>query len=67
MFFSVFTLVVLPVARVFMLYPGTISVIYLIALVTVKAVLLGFHLEFHWLDPSEFYVPGKPSAGVNPA
>ncbi|XP_013858236.1 neutral amino acid transporter 9 [Austrofundulus limnaeus] len=36
---------------------GTISVIYLIALVTVKAVLLGFHLEFHWIDSSQFYVP----------
>ncbi|XP_024864143.1 sodium-coupled neutral amino acid transporter 9 [Kryptolebias marmoratus] len=36
---------------------GTISVIYLIVLVTVKAVRLGFHLEFHWLDTSQFYVP----------
>ncbi|XP_027132379.1 neutral amino acid transporter 9 isoform X3 [Larimichthys crocea] len=36
---------------------GTISVIYLIALVTLKAVRLGFHLEFHWFDPSQFYVP----------
>ncbi|XP_061589538.1 neutral amino acid transporter 9 [Cololabis saira] len=36
---------------------GTISVIYLIALVTVKAVHLGFHLEFHWFDASQFYVP----------
>uniref|UniRef100_A0A8C4IF98 Neutral amino acid transporter 9 n=1 Tax=Dicentrarchus labrax TaxID=13489 RepID=A0A8C4IF98_DICLA len=36
---------------------GTISVIYLIALVTVKAVHLGFHLEFHWFDTTQFYVP----------
>lgn len=45
--------------------PGTISVIYLIALVTLKAVRLGFHLEFHWFDPSQFYVPGKPPADLN--
>uniref|UniRef100_A0A674PJD5 Neutral amino acid transporter 9 n=1 Tax=Takifugu rubripes TaxID=31033 RepID=A0A674PJD5_TAKRU len=36
---------------------GTLSVIYLIALVTVKAVHLGFHLDFHWFDRSQFYVP----------
>ncbi|XP_047229018.1 sodium-coupled neutral amino acid transporter 9 [Girardinichthys multiradiatus] len=36
---------------------GTISVVYLIVLVTIKAAHLGFHLEFHWLDPSQFYVP----------
>ncbi|XP_037548373.1 sodium-coupled neutral amino acid transporter 9 [Nematolebias whitei] len=36
---------------------GTISVIYLIVLVTIKAAHLGFHLEFHWLDTSQFYVP----------
>uniref|UniRef100_A0A1A8PQ40 Neutral amino acid transporter 9 n=2 Tax=Nothobranchius rachovii TaxID=451742 RepID=A0A1A8PQ40_9TELE len=36
---------------------GTISVVYLIVLVTIKAVRLGFHLEFHWLDTSQFYVP----------
>ncbi|XP_068609032.1 neutral amino acid transporter 9 [Brachionichthys hirsutus] len=36
---------------------GTISVVYLIVLVTVKAVRLGFHLQVHWLDPSQFYVP----------
>lgn len=36
---------------------GTISVVYLIVLVTVKAVRLGFHLEFHWFDTSQFYVP----------
>lgn len=39
---------------------GTISVVYLIALVTLKAVHLGFHLEFHWFDTTQFYVPGKP-------
>ncbi|XP_075885357.1 neutral amino acid transporter 9 [Nelusetta ayraudi] len=36
---------------------GTISVIYLLTLVTVKAVRLGFHLDFHWIDSSQFYVP----------
>ncbi|CAG5867073.1 unnamed protein product [Menidia menidia] len=36
---------------------GTISVVYLIVLVTIKAVRLGFHLEFHWFDASQFYVP----------
>uniref|UniRef100_A0A672G8R9 Neutral amino acid transporter 9 n=1 Tax=Salarias fasciatus TaxID=181472 RepID=A0A672G8R9_SALFA len=36
---------------------STVSVLYLIALVTVKAVRLGFHLEFHWFDSSTFYVP----------
>uniref|UniRef100_A0A3B4YXH2 Neutral amino acid transporter 9 n=1 Tax=Stegastes partitus TaxID=144197 RepID=A0A3B4YXH2_9TELE len=36
---------------------GTLSVLYLIALVTYKAVRLGFHLEFHWFDATQFYVP----------
>ncbi|KAK6316425.1 hypothetical protein J4Q44_G00139490 [Coregonus suidteri] len=36
---------------------GTISVVYLIILVTLKAIRLGFHLEFHWLDSTHFYVP----------
>lgn len=36
------------------------SVVYLITLVTVKAFRLGFHLEFHWFDATQFYVPGKP-------
>ncbi|XP_046873212.1 sodium-coupled neutral amino acid transporter 9 isoform X1 [Hypomesus transpacificus] len=36
---------------------GTISVIYLICLVTWKAFHLGIHLEFHWLDSTQFYVP----------
>lgn len=36
---------------------GTISVVYLIVLVTYKAVRLGFHLEFHWFDTTQFYVP----------
>lgn len=36
---------------------GTISVIYLITLVTYKAIRLGFHLEFHWFDPTQLYVP----------
>uniref|UniRef100_A0A3Q2GGF8 Neutral amino acid transporter 9 n=1 Tax=Cyprinodon variegatus TaxID=28743 RepID=A0A3Q2GGF8_CYPVA len=37
---------------------GTISVVYLIVLVTIQAARLGFHLEFHWFDPSELFVPG---------
>lgn len=36
---------------------GTVSVLYLIFLVTFKAFHLGFHLEFHWLLPTEFFVP----------
>uniref|UniRef100_A0A8B9RLD6 Neutral amino acid transporter 9 n=1 Tax=Astyanax mexicanus TaxID=7994 RepID=A0A8B9RLD6_ASTMX len=36
---------------------STISVIYLITLVTIKAVRLGFHLEFHWFHSTEFFVP----------
>ncbi|KAM9455903.1 neutral amino acid transporter 9 isoform 1-T4 [Clarias gariepinus] len=36
---------------------GTISVVYLIILVTLKAFRLGFHLEFHWFDSTEFFVP----------
>uniref|UniRef100_A0A3Q3FFD5 Neutral amino acid transporter 9 n=1 Tax=Labrus bergylta TaxID=56723 RepID=A0A3Q3FFD5_9LABR len=36
---------------------STISVVYLITLVTIKAVRLGFHLEFHWFLPTQFYVP----------
>ncbi|KAK3522139.1 hypothetical protein QTP70_026956 [Hemibagrus guttatus] len=36
---------------------GTISVIYLIILVTIKAFRLGFHLEFHWFDSTDFFVP----------
>ncbi|XP_006889620.1 PREDICTED: putative sodium-coupled neutral amino acid transporter 9 [Elephantulus edwardii] len=36
---------------------GTVSVLYLIFLVTFKAVCLGFHLEFHWVTPTEFFVP----------
>ncbi|XP_075832173.1 neutral amino acid transporter 9 isoform X2 [Microtus pennsylvanicus] len=36
---------------------GTVSVLYLIVLVTLKAIRLGFHLEFHWLVPTEFFVP----------
>ncbi|KAK7895855.1 hypothetical protein WMY93_021180 [Mugilogobius chulae] len=36
---------------------GTISVIYLITLVTYKAIRLGFHLEFHWFDHTQFFVP----------
>ncbi|KAI2660134.1 Sodium-coupled neutral amino acid transporter 9 [Labeo rohita] len=36
---------------------GTLSVVYLIFLVTYKAIRLGFHLEFHWFDSSTFFVP----------
>ncbi|XP_044302375.1 sodium-coupled neutral amino acid transporter 9 isoform X2 [Varanus komodoensis] len=36
---------------------GTISLIYLIILVTTKAVLLGFHLEFNWSNTSDYFVP----------
>uniref|UniRef100_A0A3B4AEU2 Neutral amino acid transporter 9 n=1 Tax=Periophthalmus magnuspinnatus TaxID=409849 RepID=A0A3B4AEU2_9GOBI len=36
---------------------STISVLYLITLVTYKAFRLGFHLEFHWFDHTQFFVP----------
>uniref|UniRef100_A0A8C2C280 Neutral amino acid transporter 9 n=1 Tax=Cyprinus carpio TaxID=7962 RepID=A0A8C2C280_CYPCA len=36
---------------------GTLSVVYLIFLVTYKAIRLGFHLDFHWFDSSVFFVP----------
>uniref|UniRef100_A0A4W4H2Y0 Neutral amino acid transporter 9 n=1 Tax=Electrophorus electricus TaxID=8005 RepID=A0A4W4H2Y0_ELEEL len=36
---------------------GTVSVAYLIFLVTLKAFRLGFHLEFHWFDSTEMFVP----------
>ncbi|XP_047426117.1 sodium-coupled neutral amino acid transporter 9 [Mugil cephalus] len=36
---------------------GTISVVYLIVLVTVKTAHLGFHLEFHWIESTQFFVP----------
>ena len=38
---------------------GTVSILYLIFLVTLKAIRLGFHLEFHWFMPTEFFVPGE--------
>lgn len=40
-------------------FTGTVSVLYLIFLVTLKAIRLGFHLEFHWFVPTEFFVPGE--------
>ncbi|XP_077753961.1 neutral amino acid transporter 9 isoform X1 [Canis aureus] len=36
---------------------GTVSVLYLIFLVTYKAIHLGFHLEFHWFMQTEYFVP----------
>ncbi|XP_062984129.1 neutral amino acid transporter 9 [Elgaria multicarinata webbii] len=36
---------------------GTISVIYLVILVTMKAARLGFHLEFDWSQTSAYFVP----------
>uniref|UniRef100_A0A452SC92 Neutral amino acid transporter 9 n=2 Tax=Ursus TaxID=9639 RepID=A0A452SC92_URSAM len=36
---------------------GTVSVLYLIFLVTFKAIRLGFHLEFHWFMQTEYFVP----------
>uniref|UniRef100_A0A671S5U7 Neutral amino acid transporter 9 n=1 Tax=Sinocyclocheilus anshuiensis TaxID=1608454 RepID=A0A671S5U7_9TELE len=36
---------------------STLSVVYLIFLVTYKAIRLGFHLDFHWFDSSMFFVP----------
>ncbi|KAJ8401897.1 hypothetical protein AAFF_G00374780 [Aldrovandia affinis] len=36
---------------------GTISVVYLIFLVTLKSIRLGFHLEFHWFESTKYFVP----------
>ncbi|XP_036259034.1 neutral amino acid transporter 9 isoform X2 [Molothrus aeneus] len=36
---------------------GTVSVVYLVFLVTVKAAHLGIHLEFNWFTENEFFVP----------
>ncbi|XP_039211574.1 sodium-coupled neutral amino acid transporter 9 isoform X2 [Crotalus tigris] len=36
---------------------GTVSVIYLVILVTMKAALLGFHLEFDWTATNTYFVP----------
>ncbi|NXP17193.1 S38A9 protein, partial [Scytalopus superciliaris] len=36
---------------------GTVSVVYLVFLVTVKAAHLGIHLEFNWFRENEFFVP----------
>ncbi|XP_032624897.1 neutral amino acid transporter 9 isoform X2 [Chelonoidis abingdonii] len=36
---------------------GTVSVVYLVFLVTLKAAHLGFHLEFNWFTANEFFVP----------
>lgn len=44
--------------HVFLIQSGTISVVYLIVLVTLKAIRLGFHLEFHWFEPTKAFVPG---------
>ncbi|XP_019351624.1 neutral amino acid transporter 9 isoform X2 [Alligator mississippiensis] len=36
---------------------GTVSVVYLIFLVTMKAAHLGFHIEFSWFTSNKFFVP----------
>ncbi|NXW38593.1 S38A9 protein, partial [Phaetusa simplex] len=36
---------------------GTVSVVYLVFLVTVKAAHLGIHLEYHWFTENDFFVP----------
>ncbi|KAJ7412090.1 hypothetical protein BTVI_47629 [Pitangus sulphuratus] len=36
---------------------GTVSVVYLVFLVTVKAAHMGIHLEFNWFTENEFFVP----------
>ncbi|KFO53850.1 Putative sodium-coupled neutral amino acid transporter 9, partial [Corvus brachyrhynchos] len=36
---------------------GTVSVVYLVFMVTVKAAHLGIHLEFNWFTENEFFVP----------
>ncbi|KAJ6669875.1 hypothetical protein lerEdw1_000424 [Lerista edwardsae] len=36
---------------------GTVSVIYLVILVTLKTARLGFHLEFNWVKEDPYFVP----------
>ncbi|XP_044132575.1 sodium-coupled neutral amino acid transporter 9 isoform X2 [Bufo gargarizans] len=36
---------------------GTVSVLYLVSLVTYKAIRLGFHFDFHWDEVQEYFVP----------
>ncbi|XP_075595982.1 neutral amino acid transporter 9 isoform X1 [Balearica regulorum gibbericeps] len=36
---------------------GTVSVVYLVFLVTVKAAHLGIHLEYNWFTENDFFVP----------
>lgn len=36
---------------------GTVSVVYLVCLVTLKVAHLGFHLDFHWMSLSKFDIP----------
>ncbi|MEE6517847.1 hypothetical protein FKM82_028359, partial [Ascaphus truei] len=36
---------------------GTVSVLYLVSLVTLKAARLGFHLHFQWVGYQDFFVP----------
>uniref|UniRef100_A0A672TPV5 Neutral amino acid transporter 9 n=1 Tax=Strigops habroptila TaxID=2489341 RepID=A0A672TPV5_STRHB len=36
---------------------GTVSVVYLVFLVTVKAARLGIHLEYNWFTENDFFVP----------
>nr|XP_033787105.1 sodium-coupled neutral amino acid transporter 9 isoform X2 [Geotrypetes seraphini] len=36
---------------------GTLSVIFLISLVTLKTAHLGFHLDFQWFKPADYFVP----------
>lgn len=48
----------------FPLSAGTVSVIYLVILVTLKTARLGFHLEFNWVKEDPYFVPGKLLACV---
>ncbi|NWI55372.1 S38A9 protein, partial [Calyptomena viridis] len=41
----------------FFFFAGTVSVVYLVFLVTVKTARLGIHIEFNWLTGNEFFVP----------
>ncbi|KAM3939838.1 neutral amino acid transporter 9 [Leptodactylus fuscus] len=36
---------------------GTVSVLYLVSLVTYKAFRIGFHFDFHWDKVQEYFVP----------
>ncbi|NXW08136.1 S38A9 protein, partial [Fregetta grallaria] len=44
---------------------GTVSVVYLVFLVTLKAARLGIHLEYNWFTENDFFVPGVSTSIIS--